>query len=72
MQHTANSPVAEVRTQVPLWRVTVTEYEAGWGQRPCPEMTKVFDNEQQAREYATTQNAGGPEYYWRADVRRLM
>ena len=30
--------------QGPLFEVTVTEYERGWGQRLCPDETRIFTN----------------------------
>ena len=39
----------EVRFNGPLYKVTMTEYERGWGQRPMGE--KFFDNEEEARKF---------------------
>lgn len=54
-----------------LFKVTVTEYEAGWGQRPCPEDTKFFDNREEAEAYAKSQCTGEYECYWRGEVSRV-
>ena len=53
------------------WRVTVTEYEQGWGQRPCPDETKYFDNLAEAEAYADRQNGGSPEFYWRSTLEQI-
>jgi hypothetical protein len=42
--------------QGPLFEVTVTEYERGWGQRLCPDETRIFTNRQDAEAYARTRN----------------
>ena len=54
-----------------MYKVTVTEYEAGWGQRPCPELTKFFSTKQEADSYASSHNTGSYEYYFRADVTKV-
>ena len=54
-----------------MFKVTVTEYEAGWGQRSCPELTKFFSTKQEADKYAQSQNTGSYEYYLRADVTKV-
>lgn len=54
-----------------IYKVTVTEYEAGWGQRFCPELTKFFNTKQEADKYAQSQNTGSYEYYFRADVTKV-
>ncbi len=54
-----------------LWKVTVTEYELGWGQSDCPNDTKYFDTEAEAKAYAKTQNTGSYDLYWRAEVRKV-
>ena len=57
--------------QGPLFEVTVTEYERGWGQRLCPDETRIFTNRQDAEAYARTRNSGTAEIYWRADIRQF-
>ncbi len=55
----------------PLFEVTVTEYEKGWGQRPCPEETKIFTNLADAEAYAKSCNTGSYEIFWRANIRKF-
>lgn len=55
-----------------LFRVDVTEHEAGWGQRPCPEDTKFFDDEQEAIAYAKSKTEYGNNYSWIANVTRIV
>ena len=57
--------------QGPLFEVTVTEYERGWGQRLCPDETRIFTNRQDAEAYARTRNSGTAEIYWRAEIRQF-
>ena len=57
--------------QGPLFEVAVTEYERGWGQRLCPDETRIFTNRQDAEAYARTRNSGTPEIYWRAEIRQF-
>jgi hypothetical protein len=54
-----------------IYKVTVTEYERGWGQRDCPDLTKYFDDALEAANYAASQDQGTEEIYWRAAVRKL-
>jgi hypothetical protein len=63
--------MAEVRVSH-LYKVTMTEYESGWGQRPMG--TKFFDNEAEAREYVRAFNARNteiavPDWYMIAEFR---
>jgi hypothetical protein len=55
----------------PLYEVTVTEYESGWGQRLCPDETRIFTNRQDAESYARSRESGNAEIYWRATVRKF-
>lgn len=54
-----------------LFKVTFTEYERGWGQRPAGE--EYFDNEAEARQYAIDYNRkhnnldSAPDWYIKAD-----
>lgn len=54
-----------------MWKVVITEFERGWGQRV--DETLYFDNEQEARDYArnynTKHNPPGPvpDWYMTAD-----
>lgn len=55
-----------------LYRVEVTEYERGWGQRTDPEDTKYFDNHEEAKKYAAHWEEGGsPDYFWRATITKM-
>ena len=54
-----------------LYKVTVTEYEAGWGQRLCPEETKFFTTRKEAETYAEACNQGTYEIYWRARIDQI-
>lgn len=55
-----------------LYRVVVTEYERGWGQRVDDNDTKVFTTLDEAQKYADHWNAGGtPDYFWRAEITRI-
>lgn len=53
-----------------LWKVTMTEYERGYGQRDMG--TKFFDTEQEAKEFCQKwSDFSDPECYYRADYRRV-
>lgn len=52
-----------------LWKVTMTEYERGYGQRDMG--TKFFDTEQEAKEFCEKYFSGDSECYYRADYRRV-
>ena len=55
-----------------LYRVTVTEYEAGWGQRVDENDTKYFTTLEEAQNYKAHWETGGSrECYWRAEIRKL-
>lgn len=57
----------------PLYRVTVTEYEAGCGQRDCPEDTKLFTTLEEANAYAKKMtNKDSYEIFWNAEITRLL
>ena len=49
-----------------LWKVQMTEYERGWGQRDMG--TKFFDNETEAKAFCEAYNKdpGDPDCYFRA------
>ena len=55
----------------PLYEVTVTEYERGWGQRLCPDETRIFTSQTDAEAYARSRDSGNSEIYWRATVRKF-
>jgi hypothetical protein len=54
-----------------LYKVTVTEYEAGWGQRPCDDETRFFTTREEAETYAESCNQGTYEIYWRARIDKV-
>jgi hypothetical protein len=54
-----------------LWKVVITEYEAGWGQRVDESDTKFFDNKEEADAYAKRMSTGDYEIYWRGAVTRV-
>ncbi len=59
------------KPKVTAFRVELTEYERGWGQRPWE--TIYFDNEAEARQFAIDYNLKNnnkdfvPDWYVRAD-----
>ena len=63
------SKMSEVRLNGPLYKVTMTEYERGYGQRPMGE--KYFDNEQEAKEFCKNYFSGDSECYFRADYQKI-
>jgi hypothetical protein len=55
-----------------LYKVTVTEYERGWGQRVDPGDTRFFTTHEEAEKYAKHWEEGGtPDYYWRASIEKV-
>ena len=55
-----------------VYKVTITEYERGWGQRVDDNDTKYFTTLEEAKAYAKRWEDGGtPDYYWRADIRKV-
>ena len=64
--------MSEVMVVGPLYEVTVTEYEAGWGQRVDPSDTKIFTTLEEAEAYKARCEEGGTyECYWRAIIRKF-
>jgi hypothetical protein len=59
------------KPNVTAFKVQLTEYERGWGQRPWE--TIYFDNEEEARRFAEDYNrkhntqSSAPDWYVRAD-----
>jgi hypothetical protein len=59
------------KPNVVAYKVQLTEYERGWGQKPWD--TLYFDNEAEARQYAIDYNLkhnnldSAPDWYVRAD-----
>lgn len=64
--------MAEIKNPGPIFKVTMTEYERGWGQRDAGE--KFFDTEEDAalfcREY--NKDKGTPDYFFRAEYRQVV
>ena len=55
-----------------LYKVTVTEYERGWGQRVDPNDTKFFTTREEAEAYKKHWEEGGsPDYFWRASIEKV-
>lgn len=61
--------MSEVKLNGPLYKVTMTEYERGWGQREMGE--KFFDNEEEARQFCKDYFSGDRECYYSADYRKV-
>jgi hypothetical protein len=57
--------MAEVKFNGSLYKVTMTEYERGYGQRPMGE--KFFDNEEEAKQFCKEYFSGDLDCYYRAD-----
>jgi hypothetical protein len=54
----------------PLYKVTCTEYERGYGQRPMGEV--YFTTEVEAKLYCEQYASGDSECYYRAEYRRVL
>ena len=61
--------MSEVKSPGPLYKVTMTEYERGYGQRPMGEC--FFDNEEEAKKFCEEYASGDSECYYRADYRKV-
>jgi hypothetical protein len=61
--------MSEVKLNGSLYKVTMTEYERGYGQRPMGE--KFFDNEIEAKKFCEEYFGGDSECYFRADYRKV-
>lgn len=61
--------MAEVKFPGPLYKVTMTEYERGYGQRDMGE--KFFDNEEEAKAFCEKYFSGSPDCYYRAEYRKV-
>ena len=61
--------MSEVKLNGSLFKVTMTEYERGYGQRPMGE--KFFDNEEEAKKFYEEYFGGDSECYFRADYRKV-
>ena len=55
-----------------LYRVEITEYEAGWGQRMDRADTKYFTTLEEAEAYKAHWEEGGSyELYWKANITKF-
>jgi hypothetical protein len=55
-----------------VFKVTVTEYDSGWGQRTDPNDTKYFTTLEEAEKYkAHWETGGNRECYWRAEITKV-
>lgn len=63
--------MAEVKFKGPLFKVIMTEYERGWGQRPMGE--KFFTTEEEAKAFCLEYNnpPGDPDCFYRARYEKL-
>jgi hypothetical protein len=52
-----------------LYKVTMTEYERGYGQRPMGET--FFTTEEEAKQFCKEYASGDPDCYYRADYRKV-
>lgn len=63
--------MAEIKLQN-VYKVVITEYEAGWGQRCDPDDTKYFTTLEEAQNYAKRWEEGGSyECFWRATITKV-
>jgi hypothetical protein len=60
--------MAEVKIGT-LYKVTMTEYERGYGQRPMG--VKFFTTEAEAKKFCEEYAAGDSECFFRADYRKV-
>jgi hypothetical protein len=55
-----------------MYKVTIIEYEAGWGQREDPDDIKYFTTHEEAVKYAKHWETGGSyECFWRARIEKV-
>lgn len=52
-----------------LWKVTMREYERGYGQRDMG--TKFFTTEEEAKQFCKEYFSGDPDCYFRADYEKV-
>jgi len=52
-----------------LWKVTMREYERGYGQRDMG--TKFFDNEEEAKRFCEEYFSGDSECFYRAEYTKV-
>ena len=61
--------MAQVFNPGPLFKVTMTEYERGYGQRSMGET--YFTTEEEAKKFCEEYFSGDSECYYRAEYRRV-
>jgi hypothetical protein len=61
--------MAQVHSIGPLYKVTMTEYERGYGQRPMGET--YFTTEEEAKKFCKEYFSGSPDCYYRAEYHRV-
>ena len=61
--------MSEVKFNGPVYKVTMTEYESGYGQREMG--VKYFDNEEEAKQFCKGYFSGDRECYFRADYEKV-
>ena len=61
--------MSEVKLNGSLFKVTMTEYERGYGQREMG--VKFFDNETEAKKFCEEYFSGDSECFYRADYRKV-
>jgi len=61
--------MSEVKMNGSLFKVTCTEYERGYGQRPMGE--KFFTTEAEAKQFCEEYASGDSECFYRADYRKV-
>jgi hypothetical protein len=61
--------MAQVLNPGPLYKVTMTEYERGWGQRPMG--VTYFTTEAEARKFCEEYASGDPDCYFRASYEKV-
>ncbi len=61
--------MAQVLNPGPLYKVTMTEYERGYGQRPMGET--YFTTEDEAKKFCEEYFSGSPDCYYRAEYRKV-
>jgi hypothetical protein len=61
--------MAEVKMKGPIYKVRMTEYERGYGQRDMG--TKYFDNEEEAKEFCRNYASGDEDCFFRASYSKV-
>ena len=61
--------MAQVHNLGPLYKVTMTEYERGYGQREMG--TRYFTTEEEAKQFCKQYFSGDSECYFRAEYQKV-